>query len=537
MITTVANILELDEFKGARLVAGKRGITNIVNNAALMEVPDIFPYVDKHNLLITTLYPISSDKEAKNSIIPKLWKLNLAGICIKPGRYVDRIPSIMIQQADELNFPIIQLPEGANLSNMVMGILKLSLDKHIRILDFRDHVHEILSKLFLRGADIKTLVDSLADVVEYPILLLDNNGNKMCASRDLLEDDIRIMKSAGDDFIIETNGRIYNKNSYIRHLISAGGTRFGYLILLGENMKQGSMVVAMEQAAFLIAATFYREYSIVEKERSFQDALVRDILGGRIQSNMDAINRAKTFGWNMSFPQIMMVLKVVSGNEADRFELYEYILDKKLIERLLDREQSASRDNIKVVYMDNSLVIFIGANFMGDIKRESIEVAYVILNELKGEGKISIGISNLVSNIEEFPTRYKEAYNSAKMGSLLNTMSSVNHYDDYRIFDIIAAVKDKDILRKYVEDQLGDIISYDEAENMNLIETMKVLIEENLNMKKAAKTLFVHYNTLRYRVNKLKELGMDLDDGSKVGDISIALSIYLWLSANGDWDI
>ncbi|NLJ79122.1 MAG: PucR family transcriptional regulator [Tissierellia bacterium] len=537
MITTVANILDLDELSGAELVAGGGGLGNTVNNAALMEVPDIFSYVDKDNLLVTTLYPISNDEEAKRDIIPKLSELGLAGICIKPGRYVDKIPSIMIQQADELNFPIIQLPEDANLSNIAVGILEISLEQHIRTLDFRNRVHKTLSKLFLNGADIETLVNSLADMVEHPIILLDDNANMMYVSKDLIQYDVDIVKGGMDDFIIQINNRIYNRNSYIKHLIVAGGTRFGYLILLGKNMRQKSMVMAIEQAAFLMAAAFYRIYSILEKERSFQDALVRDILAGRVQSNIDAINRAKTFNWRIDFPQIMMAIKIISDNEEDMLKSYEYILDRKVIERLLDRRQIIDRDSIKVAYMDGMIIVFMGAASMRDIKRESIEIAEVILDELGGRGRLSIGISNPVLNVEEFPTRYDEVCSSAMIGKALNGMSSINHYDDYRIFDIIMSVRDRDVLRKYVEDQLGDIISYDRTENMNLIETIRVLIDENLNMKRAAETLFVHYNTLRYRVGKLRELGMDLDDGTNVGDISIALSIYLWLVANDDWDI
>ncbi|HCX61005.1 MAG TPA: hypothetical protein DHU59_01065, partial [Clostridiales bacterium] len=46
MQITVKQVLELEVFKNAKVVAGKDGLTNIVRNATLMEVPDIFPYID-----------------------------------------------------------------------------------------------------------------------------------------------------------------------------------------------------------------------------------------------------------------------------------------------------------------------------------------------------------------------------------------------------------------------------------------------------------------------------------------------------------
>ena len=171
MLITVKDVLELDGFKNAKIVAGNRGLSNVVNNATLMEVPDIFPYVNIHSLLITTLYPIYNNEDVTNQLIPKLSELELAGICIKPVRYIKEILLKMIKQANGLDFPIIELPEDANLSNLVTEILELSLNKHINILNFRNYVHERLMSLFLRGKDINSLVNNLSEIVKFPVLL------------------------------------------------------------------------------------------------------------------------------------------------------------------------------------------------------------------------------------------------------------------------------------------------------------------------------------------------------------------------------
>lgn len=78
MLIKIKDVLLLNGFKNAKLVAGSHGLENTVNNAMLMEVPDILPYVDKDSLLITTLFPIAKDPQALMELIPKLHKKGIS---------------------------------------------------------------------------------------------------------------------------------------------------------------------------------------------------------------------------------------------------------------------------------------------------------------------------------------------------------------------------------------------------------------------------------------------------------------------------
>ncbi|MCG8513671.1 MAG: PucR family transcriptional regulator ligand-binding domain-containing protein [Halanaerobiales bacterium] len=541
MDITVNDILALKGFEGAQIVAGKEGLSNIVGNATLMEVPDIFPYVDVNSLLITTLYPIYNNQAAINQLIPKLADINLAGICIKPLRYIKEIPPTMLRQADKLNFPIIELPPDANLSSLVTDILELSLNNYINILKFRNYVHEHLMTLFLKGEDIDSLVCNLAEIVKYPIILLDNSLNIICKSQDLAKQEVSIESpyyiDEPDVFSVKVGAIKYGQESYIKCSINAGQTKFGYIVLLKGDTNNKSLIIAVEQASLLIASAFYKNYAVLEKERTFQDAFIRNILQGKMSSQIEAINKARVFGWNMQFPQVILVIKVLLAGEKKEkklTELYKYILDSRLIEKSLKDKMILINDNkFKIIYLDDALVLFINVS-ADHIKKSTIEVGKLIVAKLKDKVNVGIGISNLVSNIDRFPSAYQEAHNSLIVGSTLNIAPFVCHYDDYKVFNIIKEVKDQAVLTKYVEEKLGKIIEYDQTTSMELMETLRVLLEENFNAIKAAKRLFIHYNTLRYRIKKLKQLGIDIEDGFEIGEIVLAYNIHLWLIANTD---
>ena len=182
MFHTVEDVLRLEGFEGVRLVAGRRGLGRTVTSASLMEVPDILPYVEENTLLITTLYPIAGSREQMEQLIPELGSRGVAGICIKPLRYIEQIPPVMISQADELGFPIVELPMGANLSTLVNLVLSMSLNDYISQLQFRDSVHRNMMEMLLSGAEVEELAEKLAELLQKDIVLLDNQLDSICAA-------------------------------------------------------------------------------------------------------------------------------------------------------------------------------------------------------------------------------------------------------------------------------------------------------------------------------------------------------------------
>lgn len=89
----------------AHLVGGSAGIDRLVKYVNVMEVPDITEWVKEGELLLTTVYAIRNDIGAQSRLIPELAAKKLAGLAIKPGRYIEKISDIMIAQADEYKLP------------------------------------------------------------------------------------------------------------------------------------------------------------------------------------------------------------------------------------------------------------------------------------------------------------------------------------------------------------------------------------------------------------------------------------------------
>src|SRR3972149_11748633 len=97
--------------KQSRGIGGQSGLDRIVQSVNVMEVPDILEWVHPGELLVTTMYPLRDDAAAIEALVPRLADKGLAGLAVTPSGSMDEFPPAMVKAANELAFPLIELPQ------------------------------------------------------------------------------------------------------------------------------------------------------------------------------------------------------------------------------------------------------------------------------------------------------------------------------------------------------------------------------------------------------------------------------------------
>ena len=82
-----------------------------------------------------------------------------------------------------------------------------------------------------------------------------------------------------------------------------------------------------------------------------------------------------------------------------------------------------------------------------------------------------------------------------------------------------------------MRERLGAVIDYDRKNKASLMQTLEYLIQYHFNLKQVSEARYLHYNAVRYRANKLQQLGVDLEPGEGLGEIILAYRIYVWLKS------
>ncbi|WP_423188489.1 PucR family transcriptional regulator [Alkalibacterium sp. f15] len=542
---TMQEILKLDNFQNVDVVAGHDGLNNDIENVYVMEVPDISAYVNEGGLLFTTLYPIVDNKTAMKNFIPELKKLGLAGVAIKVGRYVEEIPAYMLEQADDLSLPVLQLPSTSNFSFLLNDILTELLGKKTKELEFRESISSKLHTLLLSGADIKDLLSYVSVVTSMDIIIISEQLKFVEASSSdssvnfKVMDDKFYVKSINkiefleDEPCIQFEGKVYLRKNVIIQPIDAGEKILGYIILIKKNDKSRLeyLDIIVEQSIILLAFLLQNRQTLLQKERNYLDNFIRDIINENYQFQSELIEKAKVFKWNFHFPNIILLIDITNNHEDNKVASYYKSIDSGIITEEIARSCEIPLENCKVALHNDHIICFISVALITDLSTKLKRASEQIAKHFKKYGSIKISISDKIYSIDEIQSSYNDAVLVQNIyKEVYKDESFIEFYNDIGIYKIFHLIKDKDYLSKYVEEKLGTVIASDEKNDMELIKTLKVLIKNNMNVKKSADELFIHYNSLRYRVNKLNELGIEIKDGNEMTEIAVACQLLSYLN-------
>lgn len=161
--TLLRDILELDLLKNAILLAGKNSLDRIVVDITVAEVPDISNWVKPNTLYLSTLFNFQ-EPDAQKELLSSLARAGAAGLIIKTKRFLNETPKAMIETAEKLSFPVIEIEPQIKWSELIRIILEriiqaereFSEEKRLMnvILELPDELDEISTAIKKLGIDI-----------------------------------------------------------------------------------------------------------------------------------------------------------------------------------------------------------------------------------------------------------------------------------------------------------------------------------------------------------------------------------------------
>lgn len=482
---TVSEALALPSLARGRLVAGSSGVGRRISSVNMMEVPDIEAYVRAGELLVTTAYPLRDDAQAVNELVQILASKDLAGLALKPGRYIQTLPEAMIAAADRLGFPLIELPDDASFNDILADVLGSILNRHALELERSRAIHDRLTAVVLAGGSLHELIEALASLVGHPSAVHDARGEPVAT--------VGLQPVVG--------------SSRTSRLIQAGKVRHGEVVVWVDEAELGADgVIALEQAATIAALAMAQARILLSREQRHRALLLEELVSGQPLNHNEIAERAAAYGWNVASPRASLVVGL-NADGGDPPEVGGQALEEQLlatVRSVLGREAIGwgLRAGLAIlVEVDGSEAA---------IKAGAERLAAAIRLENPGL-HVAIGIGRHYTGPDELYLSHREATQALSLGRDLKGPDFVLGYDElgvYRLLQILAA---DGTLRRFCEDTLRPLLEYDAAHSGSLVRTLETYLRCERNTASAARQLFVHYNTLRYRLDQISSLTGGLD--------------------------
>lgn len=172
----------------------------------------------------------------------------------------------------------------------------------------------------------------------------------------------------------------------------------------------------------------------------------------------------------------------------------------------------------------------LGTLILLSFSHQVTNIEYVVndaLNKIKFiASDCYIGISNVYNGIENFGTCIEESLLTVELSEKI-LKKQVAYHKDIGLYKIILPYKDEYAFKSFYKEIISPITEYDKLYKSQLLETAIEYINNEGDFSKTADNLYIHENTVRYRINKIKEiLGMNTGFGNFYEQLSIAIKLH-----------
>ncbi len=508
---SVRDVLASPSLTGARVLAGASGLERSVERLNVMEVPDILPWTTPRELLLTTGYPLRDRVETLSDLIASLDDAGLSGLGIKRGRYLDTLPDDAIRCADERGFPIVELPEDLRFDDVLHEVLTGMLEEQYRQVARSEQLHRTFLDLVVAGRGLHDISAGLSQLIGLPTAIVDLSGNVLAAS-----DLDRLGLAPQERLTLPPGGRGPLEGTAL-HVVStpvaAGRRQHGWVVALSHEPPDVDLI-ALQHAATVTALSVAQAGELRAVEEKYRTDLMHDLLTGTDEAR-EALRRARGFGWDLERELIVLVARpdgTTTGTDP---------ID------LAVRPSVHRRDPGAAIVGFSRQIVIVTTPFIGDRGRDE---AIAFASELAtAAGRrlgttVSVGLARPVDGVDSIPAAYEQARQALLLGQRIGGHGAVTHFDELGIDRILAQVP-LDELRSFAHEVLGPLAG-DEDGAADLRRTLRVLLGSGGNVAEASRRLHFHYNTLRYRIEKLRAaLGAFTEDPRIRLDIEVALRV------------
>ncbi len=498
-VLTVQSLL--DEL-GLQSAAGEEAAQSPVRWVHISELDDPTPFLSGGELMLTTGIPLRT-AEAQRSYVRLLSEHNLAGLGFGTGFDHSELPEALIDEARKLDFPLFEIPYSMPFIALTEKAFARLVNEQYEILQRGLAVQRRLERLVLEERGLEEIAGTISSAVGGAVMILDGHGERLSGRgfhRELSEDaDAAVRREAvahgSNSTAFAPSHPSLTGRALAQPVVSpGGGLPQAWVVVVRDSGGLGDFErLILQQAVAIVALELMRRRVARETERRLAGDVLAAALGGTLEP-AELRRRLEPFGISDEAAVLVFSLDDPSAGEP--------VLVQSLAEfgcsALVAPHAVGAREFLCAV-VDGSEVAPMDAAAAG---RTAL---------LAERGPVRAAASRR-SSPEHLRHSFHEARCALEATQFANGAApDVASWQDLGAFTLLLSVQDDEALELYCESVLGPIESSDDDYGSELLRSLEAFIECNGQWERAARVVFCHRHTLRYRMRRIEELtGRDL---------------------------
>jgi purine catabolism regulator len=469
-----------------RLLAGSSGLPNRIRWVHVSELEDPTPWLKGGEMLLTTGMGVGRSPKAQRDYLGRLIEAGLSGLGFGTGFSFPKVPRSLVTAAERAGFPVFEVPYPVPFIAITEAVFTRLVAEQYDLLSRSLDAEHTLTRAVLEGLGARGVIEALGRATKGWAVLLDLHGGLLVAAPPvagqraaLLWTHLQARREEGLRFslsLMEGNDHIA-----IQPVVAQG--RVEAFLALGkrEALSQFDRIVS-SHALSLLALELAKARAVSDAERRLKGDLLDQILRGSL-APAEASYAMARLGFDLTRPLAAAVLEGEAPVEALATACEEALVARS------DPFLASAREDVVVAVVQPE-----AAGFLYDL-REAV-VARVAGPVRAGGGSL-VPFERLLDGIREARYALQVCRSEGRRAA---------EFADLGTYQLLLSLQDPDALRTFADSVLAPLDAYDDQHDGDLVTSLRAFLERNARWESAAKDLFVHRHTLRYRMRKVEEL-------------------------------
>lgn len=533
---TVEELLQLPTIKGLKLISGNLGVHREISTVTVVDTPDGFQWLKGNEVVITTTYALEKTPNSFLDFISKLLSRNISALIVKSDRYIKVIPENAKKLCDEKALPLIYCPAIYEFADIINPTLSGIISKQAEQLKESSKIHESFLELAINDRSIHQILQTLSTLIQEPTAYVDTVFHKVYFSENVSEDSL-YLKGLSYEIILNEYREKYQCIDVVNK-----EQKFGYIMLLSDRSDRtypdtdsNIYKTAIEYASIVIILRMQIRISNRMIEEKYYSSFVGDLMLNNVKTREEINTRAHLYGWNLDGGGFVAIIDI---NNIKKYYLRN--LDTGTNEKLQKYTDQIFDTSIKYIkqafpstiyYSQSDFIAFLITGKLPVSARKTLadtfsQIQHSLLNAVPFT--ISMGVGMYVDDIINIHNSYQQAKQVIQTVYQIQQFNRLFFYDQIGIYRLLFSISSNNEAIEFCDKYVKPLQQYDDQHHANLIETLQSIINCGWNLKLASEKLFLHYNSVKYRFQKICDLlEIDLRDNSRHTEIELALKIYL----------